>query len=148
MVLICKISDEERGGLDHRGSIWHWYFAIRHSELSPTPSQVSVDGSRDKATILVASRPFLVTFQPVALTHGPFCWEHPVLRGQRRVGGGFVVGQTVVVPCCPLYLPSECCSFLPSDDSPVCSQLTCCSAAPRPDFSAIISPRVGLIDLF
>lgn len=41
--------------------------------------------------------------------------------------------------CLSLYLPSERCSFLPSDDSLVCSQLTCCSAVPRPNFSAIIS---------
>lgn len=117
VVLICKISDEDREGLDHRGSIWHRYFAIRHSELSPTPSQDSADGSRDKASILITSRPFLVSFQPAALTHRPFCWEQPVLPGQRRVGGGFVVGQKVAFL---RTLPSECCTFLPSDDSLVC----------------------------
>lgn len=117
---------EERGGLDHRASIWLWYFAIRHSGLSPSLVSRQCRWQRgDKASILVASRPFLVSFQRAALTHRPFCWERPALGGQGGVGGGFVVGRTVVLPRCPLSTyPPRAVLFLPSDDSPVCSQLT------------------------
>lgn len=142
MVLICKISNE-RERLDHRGSIWHQYFAIRHSELSSTPSQDSADGSQNKASILITSRPFLVSFQPAALTHGPFCWEQPMLPGQGRVGGGFFVGQTVVFRC--TYPPSA----VLWQPGLVHSYMLQCGTTPQLYFLPLFAPSFpAIVELF
>lgn len=120
-------------------------------------SQVSVDGSRDKARILSHPRHLLVLFQATALRHRPFCLEHPKLEeseqasleekevrqrgGVEKVGGGFVKGLTVVSPCCPHYLPSSCSSFLPLDGTPDLfpANMLHCSATPQlaPLFASI-----------
>lgn len=155
----------EEGVGSHGGSRGIWLFGIRHSlsALSLLLLETVWMAAETKLPFSATQGPSHFLCQATALTHRPFCLEHPELCAQQRASleakgkvrrrevwkkkkkweEAFVKGLTIVSPCCPHHLPSFCCSVLPVAVTPGLF-LACCSAVPRPTYSAIIHLEIWI----